>query len=464
MKDNWKNIIQNKFLNEELNAPNELWERINDNLWTKRIQQKFDQTHNLPAPPELATKIFIQNQTQPLYRPLFIKGAAILVGAITFATGWYHTHQKNKAPQTPYLSTQEQITDSVNKQTQSNSDSYKNENIPNINSVHPTDFDSSGNQEILGFNSNLFPLTDFIETPLIYSNRFIDSTATFHINEELSNIEIKSQFLRPHVFNFSPSSILNLDLILESSLKSYLKPKLQIYTGIQKTLNTIQYTNSIEKFSYQHTPKQRSHGVLIGASFNNGWFVESGLYQSYAKSNLNFKGVSYFKTPVKINPQLKLIEIKTPYIDQKIDARQTELLPPGANWRDTNKYYKVNYIENYHVDLIEIPLSVGYKLQVNNWLLSAQLGGLLYMPRKLRSDFTLQFDNPKKTTFTGNQEKIVRNKYQYHGFAQIRVGYRIVPDITANIDMQLPQLDDNNPNEYLSFKNVRYQLGLNYYF
>jgi len=464
MKDNWKHIIQNKFQNEELNAPPELWDRINDNLWTKRIQQKFDQTHNLPAPPELAAKIFAQNKTQPLYRQLFIKAAAIFIGASICALGWYHTHQKNKGPQTPNLSIQEQITVSESEQAQSNSDNYKYENIPNINSVHSTDFDSSENQEILGFNSDLFPLTDFIESTFIYSNLLIDSTATFHINEELSNIEIKSQFLRPHIFNFSPSSILNLDLTLESSLESHSKPKLQIYTGIQKTINTIEYTNSKEQFSYQHTPKQRNHGVLIGASFNNEWFVESGLYQSYAKSNLNFKGVSYFKTPVKINPQLQLIEIKTPYIDQKIDARQTELLPPGANWRDTNKYYKVNYIENYHVDLIEIPLSVGYKLQVDKWLLSAQLGGLLYMPRKLRSDFTLQFDNPKKTTFTGNQEKIVRNKYQYHGFAQIRVGYRIVPDITANIDMQLPQLDDNNPNEYLSFKNVRYQLGLNYYF
>ncbi len=154
----------------------------------------------------------------------------------------------------------------------------------------------------------------------------------------------------------------------------------------------------------------------------------------------------------------------TPFNEGIIDASKTELLPPGANWRDSSKFYRVNFEENQYVHIIEIPVSVGYQFSYKRFLVGAQLGGLVYIPRNIKTDYTLEIINSEKSTFTANKEKTIRNKYFYHGFAQLQVGYLITPAIAANFNAYLPGLSENNPNNALSTDNLRFQMGLNYRF
>ena len=173
----------------------------------------------------------------------------------------------------------------------------------------------------------------------------------------------------------------------------------------------------------------------------------------------------YYKTPIKVNPQRKVIEIHTPYHQIIIDAKDVALLPNGANWRDTSKYYTVSFEENQHAEFLEIPLSFGYKHTWHRFLFSAQVGGLILLPQKVQSDFKLTINNKENSSFEFNQEKRpLKNKALYEGFAQMQFGYYLIPQLNTYINVLLPGLHENNPNKVLSTQNIRFQLGLNYLF
>ena len=140
------------------------------------------------------------------------------------------------------------------------------------------------------------------------------------------------------------------------------------------------------------------------------------------------------------------------------------LLPNGANWRDTGKYYAISFEENQHAEFLEIPLSFGYKYTWHRFLFSAQIGGLILLPQKVQSDFKLTINNKEKSTFEFGQEKSIKNKALYEGFAQMQFGYYLIPQLNTYVNVLLPGLHENNPNKVLSTQNIRFQLGLNYLF
>ena len=464
MIDNWEHIIKNKFQNETLNPPPQAWESINDSSWTQKIKQKSELSTSPSVPTHLTQKVFLQNQIQTFFSGLGIKAAAVLIGVSTSAVGWYYVNQKSVPSPSINPPIQEQITSIDNNEVLSSSQNSRTLNLtnpsaPNSTLTHKLGLRNTGNATS--------------PTPLVTRNPEIanthvlanDSKISENTNEIIPDIELYSQTLQKHVFEtFGPFLNSKYDSKSSRNRSSHLKTQLQVYAGVKKSLNTINYINTKERLQYQHAPMQRNQGVNVGAILNNRWILETGLYQSYSKSTLNLRGVPFHKTPLKIHPQRKILELKSPYNDGEIDVSKTEMLPPGANWRDSSKFYKVNFVETHYVDLLEIPISIGYQLQVKRFLLSAQLGGLVYIPRNLRSDFTIQIQNTDKTTFSGTKEKTVRNKYLYQGFAQIQVGYRITPAIAANFNAYLPGLSENNPNKALSTDNLRFQMGLNYSF
>ena len=464
MIDNWEHIIKNKFQNETLNPPPQAWESINDSSWTQKIKQKSELSTSPSVPTQLTQKVFLQNQIQTFFSGLGLKAAAVLIGVSTSAVGWYYVNQKNETPQSINPPVQEQITRIDNNNTPSSSQNDRtldltNTATPNSTLTHKLDLRNKGNATA--------PIPLATSSPEISDTHILpnDSKISENTNERIPNIELYSQTLQKHVFEtFGP--FLNSKYNSKSSRNrsSHLKPQLQVYAGVKKSLNTINYINTKERFQYQHAPIQRNQGINAGITLNNRWVLESGIFQSFAKTNLSLKGVPFSNTPIKVNPQRKTLELKSPFNEGIIDASKTELLPPGANWRDSSKFYRVNFEENQYVHIIEIPVSVGYQFSYKRFLVGAQLGGLVYIPRNIKTDYTLEIINSEKSTFTANKEKTIRNKYFYHGFAQLQVGYLITPAIAANFNAYLPGLSENNPNNALSTDNLRFQMGLNYRF
>lgn len=467
MIDNWEHIVKNKFQNETLTPPPQLWEGINDNSWTQKIKQKSELAPNPSVPTHLTQKVFLQNQIQTFFSGLGLKAAAIFIGVGTSAVGWYYVNHKSPASQPINSPIQERVTAFDHSESPSSTQSSSTQNIEKPGSLRYPN--STNNPELISRNTgNKTPLPLLVNRNPEISNTPtipIESKTFENTNERVPEIELYSQLLQKHEFEpFGPFINSKYDSKSNHNRSSHLKPQIQMYAGVKKSLNTINYINSKERLQYQHTPIQRNQGVNIGAILKNHWILETGLFQSYAKSTINLYGVPFYKTPIKINPQRKILELKSPFNEGIIDVSKTEMLPPGANWRDSSKFYKVNFIENHYVDFLEIPLSIGYQMQVKRFFLSAQFGGLLYIPRNLQSDYSIEIINPQKTIFSGTKEKSVRNKYLYQGFAQLQIGYRITPAIAANFNAYLPGLSDNNPNKALSTDNLRFQMGLNYYF
>lgn len=238
-----------------------------------------------------------------------------------------------------------------------------------------------------------------------------------------------------------------------------------MHTGFQQRLNRLVYTHAKERGSYQHWPIQRNQGAILGLTLNNKWLLESGVFKASATSYLRIDKLPYYKTPIKVNPQRKVIEVSTPYHQRIIDAKDVALHPNGANWRDTGKYYDISFEENQHAEFLEIPLSFGYKYTWHRFLFSAQVGGLILLPQKVQSDFKLTINNKENSSFEFNQEKRpLKNKALYEGFAQLQFGYYLIPQLNTYINVLLPGLHENNPNKVLSTQNLRVQLGLNYQF
>jgi len=139
-------------------------------------------------------------------------------------------------------------------------------------------------------------------------------------------------------------------------------------------------------------------------------------------------------------------------------------LPQGANWRDTSKYYLINFKENHRVQFTEIPLSIGYKYDLGRFNIKLDLGGVMLVPRRIDSDFLIELQNPKNDKFVFNNSKMIRNKYQFSGFSQLQIGCYIKRSMNLYINGFLPTVIINDTPKPINKSQIRFQVGLNYYF
>ena len=462
MSDNWEHIIKNKLQNDAVNPPTSAWDAINDSSWTHKIKSKSAQASHPPVPKKLTQSVFQQNQIHTFLGGIGLKAAALIIGIAGSAIGLYYASQ---SPQKMELSAN----------TSSPTEISKNP----INPITPQPH-----------NPNTHPNPITPKTPQPHNPIPSLTPLTFINPTQLSKqnpIPPKPQnpiTLQPHNPNTPPTPYLFYSKALThspvNSLKpselfphfpqkkkskpSHLKPNFSVYAGVQQRLNSIVYTHSKERGSYQHWPIQRDRGLVLGLTLNHKWVVESGIFKASAKSQLRIDKLPFYKTPIKINPQRKVIEVQTPYHQRIIDANGVALHPNGVNWRDTSRFYAISFEENHHADFLEIPLSFGYKHTWNRFLFSAQVGGLVLLPQKVQSDFKLSIDNKENSTFEFRQEKTLKNKILYEGFTQVQIGYYFIPQLNTYINVVLPGLHENNPNKVLSTQNLRFQLGINYQF
>ena len=428
MSDNWEHIIKIKLQNDAVTPTQSAWEAINDSAWTNKIKSKTQEASHPPVPKKLTQSVFQQNHIQHILGGISLKAAAIVIGVTASALAIY-TQTKNSQPQTEVTS------NDINPQTEITSNSKpqtKETQTPSIpNSQLPTP-------------TTLNPKTITTQTPYTLYSKSLTHSPLDPLNP-----------LAPFP-NFPQK---------KKSKPSHLKPNFTVHAGVQQRLNRLVYTHTKERGTYQHWPIQRNQGVILGLTRNDKWLLESGIFKANASSYLRIDKLPYYKTPIKVNPQRKVIEVHTPYHQIIIDAKDVALLPNGANWRDTSKYYTVSFEENQHAEFLEIPLSFGYKHTWHRFLFSAQVGGLILLPQKVQSDFKLTINNKENSSFEFNQEKRpLKNKALYEGFAQMQFGYYLIPQLNTYINVLLPGLHENNPNKVLSTQNIRFQLGLNYLF
>ncbi len=448
MSDNWEHIIKNKLQNDAVTPPPSAWEAINDSAWTNKIKSKTQEASHPPVPKKLTQSVFQQNHIQHILGGISLKAAAIVIGVTASALAIF-TQTKNSQPQTEVTSNdinpQTEITQTPKSQLQTPTTS---------NPVTPQTFITQAPNSPLQTPKTSNPVTP---------RTLITQAPNFPLQTE--------EALYSKSLTYSPLDPLNpLELFPDfpqkkKSKPSHLKPNFTVHAGVQQRLNRLVYNHTKERGTYQHWPLQRNQGVILGLTRNDKWLLESGIFKASASSYLRIDKLPYYKTPIKVNPQRKVIEVHTPYHQIIIDAKDVALLPNGANWRDTSKYYTVSFEENQHAEFLEIPLSFGYKHTWHRFLFSAQVGGLILLPQKVQSDFKLTINNKENSSFEFNQEKRpLKNKALYEGFAQMQFGYYLIPQLNTYINVLLPGLHENNPNKVLSTQNIRFQLGLNYLF
>ena len=449
MSDNWEHIIKIKLQNDAVTPPQSAWEAINDSAWTNKIKSKTQEASHPPVPKKLTQSVFQQNQIHTYLGGISLKAAAIVIGLTASALAIY-TQTKNSQPQTEVTS------NDINPQTEITS-----------NSKPQTEATTNANNSQTEITSNSKPQTKETQTPSIPNSQL--PTPTTLNPKTLTNQTPYTLYSKS--LTCSPLDPLNPLALFpdfpqkKKSKPSHLKPNFTVHAGVQQRLNRLVYTHTKERGTSQHWPLQLNQGVILGLTRNDKWLLESGIFKASASSYLRIDKLPYYKTPIKVNPQRKVIEIHTPYHQIIIDAKDVALLPNGANWRDTSKYYTVSFEENQHAEFLEIPLSFGYKHTWHRFLFSAQVGGLILLPQKVQSDFKLTINNKENSSFEFNQEKRpLKNKALYEGFAQMQFGYYLIPQLNTYINVLLPGLHENNPNKVLSTQNIRFQLGLNYLF
>jgi hypothetical protein len=448
MSDNWEHIIKNKLQNDAVTPTQSAWEAINDSAWTNKIKSKSHQASHPPVPKKLTQSVFQQNQIQNILGGISLKAAAIVIGVTASALAIF-TQTKNSQPQTEVTS------NDINPQTEITQTPKSQLETPTTsNPVTPQTFITQAPNSPLQTLTTSNPVTP--RTLITQAPNF-----SLQTEEALYSKSLTCSPLDP----LNPLALFPDFPQKKKSKPSHLKPNFTVHAGVQQRLNRLVYTHTKERGTYQHWPLQRNQGVILGLTRNDKWLLESGIFKASASSYLRIDKLPYYKTPIKVNPQRKVIEVHTPYHQIIIDAKDVALLPNGANWRDTSKYYTVSFEENQHAEFLEIPLSFGYKHTWHRFLFSAQVGGLILLPQKVQSDFKLTINNKENSSFEFNQEKRpLKNKALYEGFAQMQFGYYLIPQLNTYINVLLPGLHENNPNKVLSTQNIRFQLGLNYLF
>ena len=495
MTENWEDIIKNKLQHDAVTPPPSAWEAINDSSWTQKIKSKSEQASHPQVPKKLTHKVFQHAQIQPYFGGIGIKAAALIIGIAGSAIGLYYATQtyNNQLDKGNTIAQTEAIVNPINPQAtnpklqilSSEPETLKPQTEAPKTPTQTLKPQSSNfraqSQNLISQSPILSPQYRNLKLPTLNAQSQTPSLQNQNLepqsqNPSLQNLTLEPQSQTPSE-NFSSKRLTAIEIqpltLTETNFSvsrktprktSHLKPQLDLHAGIQQRLNKRKYTNSKERSTYQHWPIQREQGLIVGLTLNNKWILETGIFNSSAKSNLAINKLPYYKTPIKINAQRKTIEINTPHHQRTINAHGVALLPNGANWRDTSKYYAISFEENHHAQFIEIPLSMGYKHTWHRFLFSAQLGGMLLLPQKVQTDFRLTINNAENTTFEFQQDKTIKNNILYQGFAQMQVGYYLIPQLNTYINVLLPGLHENNPNATVSVQNLRFQVGLNYNF
>ena len=485
MTENWEDIIKNKLQNDAITPPPSAWESINDSAWTNKIKSKTQQASHPPVPKKLTLKVFHHAQIQPYFGGIGLKAAAVFIGiaasALAIYTQTQNSQTPNSQPQTEVttnaINPQTEITTNSQPQTEVTTNAINPQTEITTNSQLQTEATQTPNSQLQTDKTQTEVATIWKNppTPNFKPQTIFPQTISSKTEETQTEVTPNSQLQTPYSFyskslTHTPVNPLNLSELFpnfprkKKSKPSHLKPDFSVHAGLQQRLNKLKYTNSKERSTYQHWPIQRDQGLIVGLTLNNKWILETGIFNASAKSNLAITNLPFYKTPIKINAQRKTIEIHTPHHQKVIDARGVALFPNGTNWRDTSKYFAISFEENHHAQFIEIPLSMGYKHNWRRFLFSAQLGGMLFLPQKIQSDFLLTINNNENTTFEFSEEKTVKNIIRYEGFAQMQVGYNLIPQLNTYINVLLPGLHENNPNAIASAQNLRFQVGLNYNF
>ena len=460
MIDNWEEILGKKFQNDSVSPPKSAWDQIQDSTWQKTLKNKVNNTQAPEIPAGLKHAVFTKTGITNGLWGLGLKTAAIIGGISITAAGLFWVNQNSQKINTVDSPSELVETLETNSRIDLNSVPDISPQIQNSNSHNPiaksepTPYQKSQNDKNMRVQ----------ETSSELRNASISSKENDE-QSDLNPIEFQSKEWEGFtLFNISEDIIPRFKTPTQIKRNSPLKPDLQFYIGGQNRLGILKTNTAKERINYTIEPIQRQIGVLMGIIYNKHWTLESGIYKSLAQSNLSLSKVPFYKTPVKILPQRKTIEVNSPYHQNKIDASQSELLPPGANWRDTGKYYLINFKENHLVQFTEIPISLGYKYDWGRLNFKFDLGGVLLVPRKIESEFLIELQNPKKETFQFNNTKILRNNYQYTGFTQLQVGCYIARGMNLYVNSFMPGIILNDTPKPIHNKKVRFQIGLNYYF
>jgi len=460
MNNSWEEILGKKFQNDSVSPPKSAWEQIQDSSWQNALKNKAINTQAPEIPIGLKHAVFKKVGISNGLWGLGLKTAAIIGGISISAAGLFWVNQNSQKIKTEesHLGVVEKIETKNTLDKKSSPD--KTPHNDNEDSHNP--IEKPGTTHFLSSrNNNNFR----IQEP--YSNSKNISIASSENESEsiVDPLEFQSKLWEGFtVFDISEEIIPKFKTPTQAKRISPIKPEVQFYIGGQNRLGILKTNTAKERINYTIEPIQRQLGLILGLTYNKHWTLESGIFKSMAQSNLSLIGVPFYKTPVKIFPQRKSIEVNSPYHQNKIDASKSDFLPQGANWRDTSKYYLINFKENHRVQFTEIPLSIGYKYDLGRFNIKLDLGGVMLVPRRIDSDFLIELQNPKNDKFVFNNSKMIRNKYQFSGFSQLQIGCYIKRSMNLYINGFLPTVIINDTPKPINKSQIRFQMGLNYYF
>lgn len=487
MKHDWEDIIQNHLNKDSVNPPNHLWSNIKNDLWTSKISQDLNQnahitppknvTQNLWNQPSLAAKSSIATGKWAL----IVSGiGAVSIAVIAIAQQFYSPKFPETYPlekiETPVptdpsntfhnntlssIALHPHIPSSNEFETAHNTASLATPSFGTVKNSHKSDprepemATTLAKNNVLEYNQhNALPIfTNSSPDPFIPTQD--------NLQQDPNDLMAKSLLMNPSVLESIPVGLIGIKSSPQR-MRALPRHSHNFYVGLQKNISQQTLTRQTERLDFVRNPPQRIGGLVGGYQLDQKWILESGFHWGSLGYDLNLKDISYYETPVRINPMRKVLRIQTEHHQTDFETRNTAFHAPGVSVRDTQNYYKINYQESINRHYYEIPISIGYAFRYKQFYGSTHIGGRYIISYQTDAHITVTILNPEQTQFVHQVRKPIKDQNIFRGFAQCRAGWQFLPhwDLYANT-LWLPT-DKAADNEFIRFGGL--QMGLNYLF
>ena len=464
MSKNWLDIIRKQFSEDKVTPPDASWENISEDLWTKNIENKFQENSQTTPPHHLSKEILQKVPHSSIGVSTLLKVSAGVLGVAASVSAIIFYTQKSS-------NTAEKSIPSIVKSTESING---NRSSPLLNNKGQTEVIGEGNTV-----TPIDPVSNKLNTSFLLENtRHSATKGNTQMASSPAEIQQMSEYYNHNeniIGKTLEASTVPQWILKTSSVKvnpySAQKRKpthmFQWSIGIEKQVKSAYWENSGERYFFSKTPIQRDYGAHFGLLWNKHWNFKTGLYTANASYKREFRNTPFFKTPVKLRPKKRLIKIMAEGYNKEIDATNVALHPRGVSPSDTSKYYRIDYLENVNFSYWEIPITMGYQTNFHRLSFGVNLGGRFLITRKVNAIFELTINNPANQSFQFQYSKASMGKTFFQGFIELQGGFKFTRHLGVSGNLLIPNMLTTNSSYISQAKdptNVRATLGLNYNF
>ena len=440
MSKNWLDIIRTQFSEDKVTPPDASWENISEDLWTKNIERKLQETNQTEPPNHLSKDIFQKIPHSGTGATTFLKVSAGILGVVASVSAVIFYTQKPP-------DTDQKTIPSIVKMNES------------INGNRSPLLNNTGQHEVIQegtSSSSNYKLTSELNSSFLSENNRHSATKsnTQIASSPTENQEMyQFQKINQNIVGKTLEASIIPEWIIETrslNLKPYTGQKrkpnhtFQWSIGIEKQVKSAYREHSGERYFSSKTPVQRDYGAHFGILLNNHWRFKTGLYTAKSSYKRDFKNTPFFKTPVKIRPTKRLIKISAEHFSREIDATNVELFPRNVSPADTLKYYRINYLENVNFSYWEVPITLGYQTSYHRLSFGINLGGRIFITRKVDALFELAIKNSANQSFQFQYSKAALGKSFFQGFIELQSGFKITRHLEISGNLLIPNMLTEN--------------------